>query len=193
MKSRTFIAAVATAGLAWQSSSADDAAAPFELTAEAAVLDVAPRPPGRTLLELPPLEYVFRLRTACTDGREPAAFSLNVADSRVTLDGAELAAGAPPRELRLTIPADQLAPLALTAFCVAPAADGNGAPAHGDGGDGGAAATELLVSDVLAAQASLLCETENDRKMSYLSKPLDLRLVCDEPELEASGTAINRD
>lgn len=189
MKSRTFIAAAATAGLAWQSSSADEAAAPFELTAEAAVLDVAPRPPGRTLLQLPPLEYVFRLRTACTDGREPAAFSLNVADSRVTLGGAELAAGASPRELRLTIPADQLAPLALTAFCIAPVADGNGAPAHG----GRAAATELLVSDVLAAQASLLCETGNDRNMSYLSKPLDLRLVCDEPEVEASGTAINRE
>lgn len=188
MEPRTFIAAVATAMLAWQPSFADDTAAPFELTAEAAVLDVAPRPPGRTPLELPPLEYVFRLRTACADGREPAAFSLNVADSRVTLGRAELVAGEPQRELRLTIPADQLAPVSLTAFCVAPAVDENAAPAD----DGTAVATELLVQDVLAAQASLLCETENDGKMSYLSTPLDLRLVCNAPDVEETGTAADR-
>lgn len=186
MKFRTFIVAATLASVA-ERAAADAVAAPsFVLTADAAVLEVTPRGAGRRFLELPPLEYLFRLRADCADTGEPTAFSLNVADSRITLDRSELAADGPSLELRLTVPSEQLAPVALSTFCVAPAP---GAESDDVGETAAGAGRELLIRDVLAAQASLLCANGDRGRMTYAAEPLDLRLVCDRPDTETEAAA----
>lgn len=151
----------------------------FALTADSVVLDVAPRAPGRTFLQLPPLEFRFRVRLACADGGEPASFALNVADSRIALNGVQLAAQASSssHELRLKIPAEQLAPIALAEFCVA-ATQNDDSEFDANVGFSDDRNEELLVPAALAAQASLLCVSGDAQTMTYISAPLDLRLVC---------------
>lgn len=158
----------------------------FSLTAEAAVLYITPREAGRNFLTLPALEFRFRLLPRCADGGQAMSFSLNVADSRISLQAAQLAGGDadPARDLLLTVPPEQLAPVALREFCIA-------APPQNTGAEEAPlappAAEEVLIPSVLAAQASLLCRSDDTQSMTYVSKPLDLRLVCG-PEPAAPGT-----
>lgn len=130
---------------------------------------IAPRNSGRNFLELPALEFLFEVRASCSAGRSPKSLSLGIADSRKSLAASEIASDG-PTELRLEVPANQLAPLAVENFCVTAAAEDDNAAAEPQ--------TLLSVAAALSAQASLLCEGENDQVMTYVSRPLDVSLEC---------------
>lgn len=185
MTIRMFIVASSAAILVAEvTRAADTSREHFALSAETAVLYITPRDAGATFLTLPALEFRFRLLPRCSDGGRAMSFSLNVADSRISLQEAQLAdAGANPfRDLRLTVPPEQLAPVAVREFCMARPAEDDGTEAV-DESPHAPLAEEMLIPSVLAAQASLLCRRDDMQSMSYVSRSLDLRLVCrDEAE-----------
>ncbi len=49
------------------------------------------------------------------------------------------------------------------------------------------AQTQITIPAALSAQASLLCEGDEDKAMTYVSRSLDVLLVCERtPENESS-------
>lgn len=156
----------------------------LSLTADIPVVEVSPRQAGRSFVQLPTLHYRFQLEAQCADDALPESFALNVADTRITLDAADLngqAAGT-GRQLTLEIPANQLAPVAINAFCELPPV----VPEAGDDADHQANIrdSELPVPGALSAHASLLCVSDSRRAMTYAASSLDLLLVCREPDGE---------
>src|SRR5690606_2956911 len=87
----------------------------------------------------------------------------------------------PADELVLTVPARQLAPIAVDDFCVAghddPAANGPaGLPPAGED-----PRQRLTVPAVVSAQASLVCGGESGTDISYVTQPLAVTLACTAP------------
>jgi hypothetical protein len=82
------------------------------------------------------------------------------------------------QELRLLIPAKQLAPIAIAAFCVAaaPSVDASIPDASSEPASG--RSQEMTIVSALSAHASLLCTSDSDQAITYVSAPLDIRLVC---------------
>jgi hypothetical protein len=144
----------------------------LSVAASSPTVSVAPRNPGRNFLRLPTLEYVFEVLVKCSDGRSPKSLSLNVADSRRSLLAEQIVDDG-PTEISLNIPASQIAPLVVEDFCVA-AIEENGEAASD-------AQTQISIPSALSAQASLLCEGEDDKTMTYVSRTLDVSLVCERP------------
>ena len=168
----------------------DDAPDHLELAAEPPVVSVtATAPGGRRFVELPALEYRFEVEAACTGSRTPRSLSISVADSRVALAGAALE-GETVRELVLTVPGRQLAPIALDDFCVAAPAAGEELPEGYEAASAFTAASApprlLTVPAVVSAQASLVCGDEAGSRIRYVTKPLAVTLACAADE--GSGT-----
>ena len=170
---------------------ADDAAPDrLELAAQPPVVSVpATAPGGRRFVELPALEYRFEVEAACTGSRTPRSLSVSVADSRVALAGAALDGGA-VRELVLTVPGRQLAPIALDDFCVVAPAAGEDMPEGYEAASSLTAASApprlLTVPAVVSAQASLVCGDDAGSRISYVTTPLAVTLACAADE--GSGT-----
>ena len=142
----------------------------LSVRADAPVVSLLLRDPGRNFLRLPALEYRFEVQTHCTASRSPGSLSLNVADTRKWLAGNDIVADG-PTEIRLRIPADQIAPLVIKGFCVT--------QDEGDGDGISDPPMQITIPAALSAQASLLCEGEEDKVMTYVSRPLDVSLVCE--------------
>jgi len=142
----------------------------LSVMADAPVIPLSPRSPGRNFVQLPALEYNFEIQTRCAGSRLPGSLSLNVADTRKWLAADDIVIDG-PTTLRLRIPASQIAPLAVQDFCVAPGDE--------DGADGGDPPAQITISAALSAQASLLCESDEDKVMTYVSRTLDVSLLCE--------------
>ena len=145
------------------------------LNSETPVVDVALRRAGRQFLDLPALEYTFAVEARCGDEWRPESLSLNVADSRVALGAGQLSDNA-HSEIVLNVPAQQLAPLAVHDFCLLPE-DATAHPAEASHRVP-AASSPLTIRAVLSAQASLLCVSKHERRITYVSQPLDVMLTC---------------
>ena len=174
----------------------------LELSAQPPVVPVTATAPGRRFIELPTLEYRFGVQTACGGERIPRSLMINVADSRLALSGAALESDA-TGELLLSVPARQLAPIAVDDFCVAGPAAANGGtaarPAVDEPGGLPPAAPDpaphrlLTVPAVVSAQASLVCGDENGSHISYVTQPLAVTLACTAPATAvepAPGTGV---
>jgi hypothetical protein len=159
----------------------------LQLTAEPPVVGVSGTAPGRQFVELPTLEYRFEVQAACGGERTPRSLSINVADTRLALSGAALEEA--PQEVVLTIPARQLAPIAVDDFCVA---GGTGEERIPDGATQNALAIApaaalpqsrrlLTVPAVMSAQASLVCAGEDGHDIRYVTEPLGVTLSCTPP------------
>ena len=94
-------------------SRADD----LKVAADTPEVTVSTRPPGRNFLRLPDLNYRFIVEASCRDSMSPAAMSLSVADTRVTIP-VSVADSGPRHEISVTIPASQIGPVAVNEFCV---------------------------------------------------------------------------
>jgi len=141
------------------------------VTADAPLVPLLPRNPGRNFVRLPTLEYLFEIRVHCSDSRSPALLSLNVADTRKSLAAGQII-GDGPTEISLRIPASQIAPLVIEGFCIVqPAENGDGISA---------APSQITIPSVLSAQVSLLCEGHEDQAITYVSRALDVSLRCDQ-------------
>ncbi|HEX9852960.1 MAG TPA: hypothetical protein VGA68_08090 [Woeseiaceae bacterium] len=147
-------------------------------SADAPMAKVSPRSRERSPLQLPDLEYQFRIDAVCKSGLSPASLSLAVADTRRNFNAEQIAAGA-LNDVRLLVPAAQIAPVVIQNFCVA----------EGDDVDSASAASHLTVPSALSAQASLLCLGQADHAMRYASVNLDVLLVCDSVAEAAEGAA----
>ena len=159
---------VATAGC--DLATAEDAHS-LRISADAPTVTVAPRNRRSNQLRLPALEYVFEVSARCAEPFDAGAVSLTVADSRRSVDAEELERN---DAVRLTIPAAQLAPVPVNDFCIEPDDSGEDGAAH----DGGRSET-LTLPSALSASASLLCVSETERRMTYASTGLDVKLVCE--------------
>ncbi len=140
--------------------------------------NVMPRSRERAPLQLPDLEYQFSIDAVCRDDLSPASLSLAVADSRRTFNAEQIVAGALD-DVRLLVPAEQIAPVMIANFCVV----------EGDADQAITSASPLTVHAALSAQASLLCIGDTGRSMKYASANLDVMLVCENPGNESDGPA----
>lgn len=153
------------------------------ITAGTPSVDVAPQRPGRRAFDLPALEYSFDIEARCADDWIPESLSLNVADSHVAFDAAQLSDNA-HRKVVLKVPARQLAPVTIHDFCL-PGEETAAEPV--DSGNGTASIRRpLILRGVASAHASLLCASEDGasepgRRITYVSRPLDVTLTCNLP------------
>ncbi len=152
----------------------------LSVVANSPTVSVAPRDPGRNFLRLPTLEYVFEVRAKCSNGRLPKSLSLNVADSRSSL-AADKIVNDGPTEISLQVPASQIGPLVVEDFCVA-AAEEDDEPLSD-------VQTQVSIPAALSAQASLLCEGEDEKAMTYVSQTLDVSLVCESASREDASVS----
>jgi hypothetical protein len=142
----------------------------LSVAANAPTVNLAPRNPGRNFVRLPTLEYRFEIHTQCSDSRSPESLSLNVADTRKSLRADKIAEDG-PTEISLRIPASQIAPLVVEDFCIVPPEAGGEQMME--------APAQITIPAALSAQASLLCASDEGQAMTYVSRALDVSLVCD--------------
>lgn len=158
-----------------------------DIRASVPVVAVSPQPGDRHFLDLPSLEYRFQVEPRCEAGWQPEWFSLNVADSRISLTAVELndTAG----EVRLRVPARQIAPVPVAGFCVIAEADkGSGEEREA----GPQSPRERGIGGALSAHASLVCGSNGARDITYVAHPLDVLLSCEAPQPEAAGSSGGR-
>lgn len=160
----------------------------LKISAEPPVVTIVATAPGRRSIDLPSLQYRFEVETECDGDRAPRSLSINVADTRLALSGAALE-GQPGRELVLTVPGRQLAPIAMDDFCVLDTRTDDDEPpgAAPTSAPGIAPSTAmdakrlLTVPAVISAQASLVCGGGDGQEISYLAVPLGVTLECAAP------------
>ena len=152
----------------------------LSIAADAPAVPLAPRSPGRNFVRLPTLEYTFEIHTYCSASRSPESLSLNVADTRKSLSGEQIVSDG-PTEISMQIPASQLAPLAIEDFCVLDTVE--------NGDSSGMPASQITIPAALSAQVSLLCESDEDKVITYASRALDVSLVCDWPTEDQESPA----
>lgn len=149
------------------------------MTADTPVVNIERRSEEQNFLRLPTLQYGFTLKSVCADGLKPVSIQLSVADTRRTLRGGDIQGdenGDKDIELTLSIPQEQIAPVAIKGFCILPDED----LAETD------ARNEITIPAALSAQASLRCASETAEQIVYVSSALDVTLNCSEPAEEAT-------
>ncbi len=154
----------------------------IEISANVPTVTVTPRRTGHFSLRLPSLTYTLTLTAYCEENWQPASVSISIADSRKSLDAEQLGL-ASVLDLELQVPSNQIAPVRIERFCVqddqqdfqADEAGDNNEPASAD-------ENTVIISAALSAQASLLCATDSEQSITYITKPLDVMLECSMPE-----------
>ena len=135
------------------------------IIASAATARVSAGSSGRRTLRLPGLNFRFQFRFACPGTSNAQSLSMTIADTHRNLDAEELTAESQVAHALVRIPATQIAPVAVEAFCAADALPAESAP--------------LTLSSLLSASASLRCGDDESSSIRYDSVPLDVVLVCD--------------
>lgn len=162
----------------------------IEISADVPTVTVTPRRAGRFALRLPTLTYTLTLTAYCEENWHPASVSISIADSRKSLDAEQLEQAA-VLDLQLQVPSNQIAPVRIERFCIE---DDQKEFQPGDTGDNkelaGADENTVKISAALSAQASLLCATDSEQSITYITKPLDVMLECSVPE-PAAKPAMN--
>lgn len=134
---------------------------------------VAPRSAQLRLINLPALEFALRAAYRCRG--EAVSLTLSVSDTVQSL-ARDALADRRAVEVRLVVPARQVAMADSGAFCVASDPE---------------SADELQVAGFTSAAASLRCQHDGNQSVSYASAPLTVRLVCergdDQEPAEPSG------
>jgi len=140
----------------------------LRIDAEPAVAVLTIQQGGRTLVNLPPLEFRLSISAHCAEGGRPESLSITIADTQKTLRGEELQSET-SLDLSMRVSASQLAPFALREFCVDPTAEGE----------------SLMLTAALAAQVSLRCARAEEQSIVFAAKPLDIRVDCIRSAAEA--------
>lgn len=139
------------------------AASELSVDADTPEVTISTGPGRRNFMELPALQYRFRIEAACDAGTLADSLSLSIADTRVALPKDRLAERS--NELTVTIPAGQIPPVRIEGFCTANA-------------DEALDEDSTRVQSVLSAQSSLLCVGDAGGNMTYASTPLDVVVHC---------------
>ena len=144
-------------------------------------IGVALRDSRQNLLDLPALQFAFTIDAYCVDDLQPVSLLLSVADTRKTVRPNETDF-AKAIELTLDIPATQLAPVAIRDFCIQTDATDADAGRRDSPGN-----VQMTLPATLTAQASLRCANDSIEQTVYVSKPLDIMLVCQQ---ESSSQSV---
>jgi hypothetical protein len=154
----------------------------IELSADVPTVAVTPRRAGRFAIHLPSLTYSLTLTAYCKENWQPASVSISIADSRKSLDAEQLER-ATVLDLELQVPSNQIAPVRIERFCIKDDQNDFQPDAPGDNKEpAGADENTIIISAALSAQASLLCATDSEQSITYITKPLDVMLECGVPE-----------
>lgn len=140
-------------------------------TATAIINEVAA---GRRLIALPELSYEFAIDLQCAGETQAESISISVADTRHTLGAAEIA-GQSTVEAGITIPRQQVAPIAIDNFCQLQEYEET-------------AFAELMVDAAFTAHISLLCKGEEQLSIVYTTAGLALKLQCGQADDAAATT-----
>jgi hypothetical protein len=140
----------------------------LEVSSNTPTVVISTRPAGRNFMRLPSLDYLFAIDAQCPAELQPSAITISIADTRVSLRGADLSVPMPLR-IPVTVPASQIGPIPVDRYCTANQAE--------------TPEPNLPIPAVLSAQISLLCAGESDSEMTYASNSLDVVLQC----VSASG------
>lgn len=140
------------------------------VSAQTPVVTIETRAAGRNFIQLPTLEYAFTVELRCRPDLAPDAFSLSIADTRVSMSAEYIPAGAPV-EITVRVPANQIAPVAVEGFCMAEESESAQRQMLAD---------SVSIPSVLSVQASLLCTNESNSEMTYASQPVDVTLNCNQ-------------
>ncbi len=135
------------------------------IIASAATARVSAGTSGRRTVRLPGLDFRFQFRFACPGTSRPQSLSMTIADTHRSLTADELAAETKVARALVRIPASQIAPVAVEAFCAIDASPAESSP--------------LTLPSLLSASASLRCGDDDTSSIRYGSVPLDVVLVCD--------------
>ena len=143
-------------------------AQPDELavSADTPTVILSTRPAGRNFIRLPDLDYRFAIDAGCPTGLERSAISISIADTRIALGESELTA-AKRLDIPVSVPATQIAPVAVDRFCTVSTSD-----------EEVLEPADLTIPAVLSAQVSLLCSGEAGNEMTYAAMSLDVTLQC---------------
>lgn len=155
-----------------RSAEADDA---LSVRADAPLIPLTERASGRQQVQLPTLEYLFEIQVRCRAGWLPDALMLSVADTRKSLAASEIVENG-LTEIRMRIPSGQLPPLYVEDFCVA---NNNGDSRRSDNDS-----LRLTIPGALSVQVSLSCLNDENSNVTYVSRPLDVSLVCERTSAE---------
>ena len=151
----------------------------IEISVNVPTVMVTPRRTDRFIpLRLPNLTYDLTLTTFCDKNWRPISVSISIADSGKSFNAQQLQ-GTAILKTELQIPAMQIAPLPVEQFCIKnkqeklqPGNTNNNEPPSGSNRN------KVTISSVLSAQASLLCTTESEQSITYVTKALDVTLEC---------------
>jgi hypothetical protein len=158
-------------------SASADPGARLGIAAQPAVVPIRLLREGRQLVHLPALEYALEIEAHCGEGGVARSVSISVNDTQMTLHGDQLTAGA-GNPVSLTIPARQVAPVAVTGYCMSGAPD-----THHD---------TLLIRDTVTVHASLRCNENERDSITYAAEGLDVTLRCEAPESDQSDAEMDR-
>lgn len=139
---------------------ADDA---LTLQVNETSVQMVPREQGPQQVSLPPLEFSLLATIACPSGSDAESFTVSVADTHQRFGRSEIS-GKAALDVRISVPANQVAPVTVADFCVS-----------GKPGD----KYSLPVPGVATAQASLRCRSENESSVYFKSAVLPIRLLCE--------------
>lgn len=132
------------------------------ITAAPASAVLASSTAGRSVVNLPSLEFPVRIEPVCPESSALASVSINVADARFQFTADDFAE-ADSLETTITVPAAQIAPVTIEHDCPADAA-------------------ALLVTDVLTAHASLRCAGDSGETVLFEVIGLGVELRCPSPQ-----------
>jgi hypothetical protein len=146
----------------------------LSIDAQAALVVVKPLPEGRRLIRLPALEFAMTIEPQCATNMQAESISISIADTRKTLGAADID-GQSNVATSITIPRQQVAPLAIDGFCQA--------------GENSSTESDLQVMDAFTAHISLRCTGEDTQTIVYVSQPLALSLRCEATYSDAETPA----
>ena len=151
-----------------------DAPPAATLVAEPAVVSVQPIAAGQRLISLPALDYTITVVAECGEPLAPESVSISIADTTVSLGPEALAET--PVSVRLTVPGEQVAPVAVEGFCAA-------AEVPPD------EIRQTRIDDAVTAHLSLRCADEQHQTMLYASRPLGVRIECARDQAPSESSA----
>lgn len=146
-------------------------ASDLTVDADTPAVTVSTRPGRRNFMQLPALQFRFRVDAQCDAGASADRFSLSIADTRISLPRERLVERW--NEVTVTIPADQIPPVRIEGFCTVEPGE-----APGD--------QPIRIPSVLSAQSSLLCVSDTGGDMIYTSTSLDVLVHCQAPDIPES-------
>lgn len=141
-----------------------ESASQMHVTSQAAQVEIEALTGGRRLIQLPALEFELLIELQCPTEMRAKSINISVADTNQTFDVSDVEEPA-ILEARMTIPRQQVSPVAVDGFCQA------------DQG-GAVASREMLIKHAFSAHISLRCANPDRQSINYASQPLDLRLRC---------------